>query len=100
MKQMKFTFKTTKATGQYRAFHNDHHAIKLDGREIGYISPVDFKIYVQVVKKDIMEDGNPNCPWKWIVLKTKSSSLSLKEAQDFIKKSNDLIHSRFNIFRG
>lgn len=31
---MKFTFKTTKATGRYRAFYSDFHKIKLNIDEI------------------------------------------------------------------
>lgn len=47
--------------------------IKLDGKVIGYISPPNWEksfwiARFSVIKKDMNEDKNPNCDWKWIRL--------------------------------
>ena len=93
---MKFTFKTTKPTGRYRSFDHPSHAIKLKKIEVGYITPeVPFIIRFKVTKADIAEDGNPNCPWKWIRLKKQSNSL--QEAKDFLNKYCDEIVAKYKI---
>lgn len=58
------TFKTIKPTGKYRSFYKPDHQVKLNGACVGSIDPDTFKITLMVVKKDINEDGNPNCPFK------------------------------------
>jgi len=94
---MGFTFKTEKPTGRYRSFDNDTHNIKLQKVEVGVIcSDKPFKIRLQVVKKDIMEDGNKNCPWKWITFKKESETLD--EAKKFLNDNFEAITSKFTIF--
>lgn len=91
----KFTFKTEKGTGRYRAFYSDTHYIKLGGLECGEIndsSPHKIRFMVYKTKE---EADKSNCKWKWITLKKESSSLL--EAKEFIKANNDYIQSKFNI---
>lgn len=83
---MKFIFKTDKPTGKWKAFQKDVHNIKLNGCEIGTIddeSP--HKVRLMVIKKDINEDGTPNCDWKWITLRAKFTSVS--EAKEWLNAS-------------
>jgi hypothetical protein len=73
---MKFTFKTDKVAERYGAFYPDIHHIKYNKKEVGCISDNGgFRIRLKVVKKDINEDKNPNCLWKWITLKQTFNSL-------------------------
>lgn len=79
-----FTFKTEKSTGRYASFFPDHHYIKLKKKKVGSIDDkYPHKIRFRVKKKDINEDGNPNCEWKWITLKRESNSVS--DAKQFLK---------------
>jgi hypothetical protein len=81
-----FTFKTEKPTGRYRSFDSNTNYIKLNKIEIGTISDeAPFIIRLRIIKTDIMENGNKNCPWKWIRLKKESASL--KEAKEFLKNN-------------
>jgi len=93
---MKFTFKTTPATGRYRSFYPDTHEIKFKRKVCGLITDqVPHKIRLQVVKKDINEDGNPNCSWKWITLKYEGKTL--QETKDFLNKNIDEIIKTHNL---
>jgi hypothetical protein len=84
---MKFTFKTNKATGMYRSFYPNTHIIKLNKLNVGEISDNEpYKIRLQIMKKDLMEDKNPNCDWRWITLKTPSFN-ELQEAKDWLNKN-------------
>ena len=95
---MKFTFKTDKPTGKWKSFDHSYHNIKLNGVNVGSIDDTEpFTIRFMVDKADINEDGNPNCPWKWISLKHKSSSL--QEAKEFVNKGYDIILARYKIHR-
>jgi hypothetical protein len=86
----KFTFKTVKATGKWRAFNPDHHEIKFKKQYVGWIDDdPPHKIHFRVIKKDINEDGSSNCEWKWIKLKQESKSV--QEAKDFVSKNTDRI---------
>jgi hypothetical protein len=49
-----------------------------------------------VIKKDILEDGNKNCPWKWIQLKQESSSL--EEAKEWLNENIDLVLGSFELY--
>jgi len=94
---MKFTFKTENPTGKYRAFFDPHIYIKIDKKVCGTIdSRSPFKIRLMVIKKDLMEDGNENCIWKWIVLKKKSESI--KEAKDYLNENIELIRKQFALY--
>ncbi len=93
---MKFTFKTDKSTGPYSSFYDDHHHIKLKKIKVGSIghkSP--HKIRLQVIKKDINEDGNPNCKWKNIQLK--KESLSLQDAKKYINENISKILGMYDL---
>jgi hypothetical protein len=99
---MKFTFKTQKSTGRYRSFFPPSYYIKLNKIECGlivgsnnYCDIPPYKIRLQVIKSDIMEDGNPNCDWKWITLKKESSSI--QEAKDFLNDHFESINSKYKI---
>jgi hypothetical protein len=94
---MKFTFKTEKSTGRYRGFFSDTHHIKLNKVKCGNIGDdKPFKIRLQVVKQDIMEDGNKNCSWKWITLKKESETL--EEAKKFLNDNFEAINKKFTIY--
>lgn len=97
MKTKKFTFKTSKPTGKWAWLSKPTHYIKLDKIQCGSIdheSP--HKIRLQVIKKDIMEDGNKNCPWKWVKLKHESKSVD--EAKEFLNKNVDVLLSMYELF--
>jgi hypothetical protein len=82
---MKFTFKTEKPTGKHKSLYPDTHYIKLQGHEVGVISHAyPFEIRLKVVKKDINEDSNPNCVWRWLTLARPSDSLV--EAQAYLNR--------------
>jgi len=93
---MKFTFKTEKPTGRYRSFDTETHYVKWNKVEIGTISPeTPFTIRLRVMKKDMTEDKNPNCPWRWI--KLKQQSISLDEAKKYLNDNIKLITDTFTI---
>ncbi len=94
---MKFTFKTANTTGKYRAFFQPDIYIRINKKVCGMIdtqSP--FKIRLMVIKKDLMEDGNPNCIWKWVVLKKQSESI--REAKDYLNENIKLIRQQFTLY--
>jgi len=93
---MKFTFKTTPATGKYRNFFPDSHEIKLKRKVCGMITDkAPYKIRLQVVKNDINEDKNPNCLWRWITLKYEGKTL--QETKDFLNANIDEIIKTHNL---
>ena len=95
---MKFTFKTHKPTGKWKAFSTPTHYIKLGNVLVGRIDDEHpHKIRLMVIKDDIMENGNPNCAWKWVCLTKNSNSIS--EAKEFINKYYDEITSKYNIVK-
>jgi len=92
----KFTFKTEKSTGRYRSFYNNINHIKLNKMCCGAIlDEKPYKIKLQVMKDDLIEDGNENCKWKWITLKKESQTL--QEAKDFLNENFDAINKKFKI---
>lgn len=94
---MKFTFKTNEPTGRYRSFYRPTYYIKLKRKEVGYIgSDKPHIIRLQIIKKDIMEDGNPNCSWRW--MKLKKTFDSIDEAKVFLNEHVDEIVSKFNLY--
>lgn len=101
MKAKKFTFKTEKDTGRYRAFYAHTHYIKFNKKDVGQIYSLDgynggpFKIQLRVIKKDIMEDGNPNCIWRNIILKKELATLP--EAKEWLNANIDLILSKYEL---
>lgn len=97
MKQKKFTFKIHKPTGRYRSFYSIRVDIKLDGKRVGSFNDNDFRIRLQVIKEDIMEDGNPNCVWKNILLKFKANSI--KETKVFLNENIEYILKKYKLYK-
>jgi hypothetical protein len=91
----KFTFKTEKPTGRYKSFYNVTHHVKYNKVEIGTIDDKTFKIRLRVIKQNILEDGNPNCSWKWITLKKESASIN--EAKQFLNDNIAKITSFYSL---
>ena len=90
-----FTFKTIKPTGKWRAFDNDEIIIKLDKKKCGNIQDKKpHTIRFMVNKEDINEDGNINCPWKWIRLKNEFTSI--EDAKLFLKENFEKL-SKLNL---
>ena len=81
-----FTFKTNKPTGRYHSFYPNTYEIKLNKISVGLIdSEFPYKIKFRIIKKDINEDGNKNCEWKWITLTRKNDSIY--SAKEFLKNN-------------
>ncbi len=95
---MKFTFKTENPAGKYKSFFNKTHFIKLNKISVGLIEDKTYKIRLQVIKKDINEDRNLNCSWRWITLKRENKSL--QEAKDFLNKYFIEITTKYNLYKG
>ena len=99
----KFTFKTEKSTGRYRAFFQEAHHIKYNKIEVGLIREIQacdklsehFKISLMVMKTAEITDNNPNCPWKWIHLKTQFESLDA--AKVWLNENVQTITSKFTL---
>lgn len=100
----KFTFKIHKSTGRYSSFYPDYCDIKLNGIKVGGIQqtkniiPNKFSIGFMVVKKEDMENKNPNCEWEWVWLKHKTDTI--QEAKEFIIKLSDEIQEQLNLYMG
>ena len=95
-KKIKFTFKTTRPTGSYAWLHKPYYDVLLNKNKVGAIDPEKpYTINLMVVKKDILEDGNPNCPWKWIHLKKESESLD--EAKIFLNENIEPLLIKYKI---
>jgi hypothetical protein len=96
---MKFTFKKSKTPkGLASIGHITTSYIKLNGFEVGCIlEKAPFKIRLMVIKKDIMEDGNPNCYWKWITLKKESKTLI--EVKEFLNNNIDKILEKYKLIQ-
>lgn len=83
---MPFTFKTIKPKGRWASFNSNENQIKLNKKQVGSIDDeIPFKIRLMIIKKDIGEDGNTNCPWKWIQLKHEFESI--KQAQIWLNQN-------------
>ena len=94
--KVKFTFKTEKPTGRYKSFSSNYNYIKLNGSNVGSIDDEKpYKIRLMVYKKDMKEDGNPNCDWKWIILKVGFDNLD--DAKNFVLSNATKIVSQFNL---
>lgn len=94
---MKFTFKTIKPTGKYKAFFPTSHTIKLGKSVVGEINEEDFKIRLMVIKDNINEDKNPRCVWKMVTLVKKNSSL--QEAKDFLNQNFKAINEKYRLYQ-
>lgn len=87
----KFTLKKINPTGKYKSFYEPDILIKYNRKECGTVYKKDnlYKIRLMVYKKDITEDGNPNCKWKWIALKGDFNDLD--SVKDFLNKNSKAI---------
>jgi hypothetical protein len=95
-KKIKFTFKTTRPTGSYAWLHKPYIDVLLNKNKVGAIDPEKpYRLRLMVMKADIMEDGNPNCPWKWISLKHESESLD--DAKNFLNENIDTVLTKYKI---
>lgn len=85
----KFTFKTVKSQGRYRAFYSDNIQIKLDGKVVGSIDDKPpYKVSFMVEKNGTtITDSNPKCSWKNITFKQESESLD--KAKEWILSKTD-----------
>ena len=93
---MKFTFKTEKPSGKYKSFYPSAHYIKLKKKVVGEITDSNpHKIRLAVFKDDVMEDGNPNCLWKWVRLK--NAFEDVEAAKTFLNANIKIILDRFNL---
>lgn len=100
MKKNKFTFKTENPTGKWKSFDNPIHYIKFNKTVVGNISLNEqeiYQIYLMVIKKDINEDKNPNCEWKWILLKQESQTLDF--SKEWLNENIDLILSKYTLIQ-
>lgn len=94
----KFTFKTEKPVGKWKAFDSENHYIKLNGKQVGSIAiKAPFKLTFMVLKTDADKnpDKNPNCSWKHITLKKEFESL--QEAKDFANANIDRIMKAYTL---
>ena len=92
-----FTFKTQKSTGRYSSFYPNHHYIKLKKKKVGSIDDTyPHRIRLRVKKKDINEDGKPNCEWKWITLKRESNLVA--DAKQFVKDNFAIIIEKYELY--
>ena len=99
-KLRKFTFKTIKPKGPFSSFHSSQNLIKFEKAQVGLITDkFPHKIRLMVFKKDINEDSNPNCEWKWIEFKRKFDSVY--DAKVWINKSEiiEQIHKKHNLHK-
>lgn len=99
-KKNKFTFKLDKPSGAYRSFYKPSCDIKLNKRVCGSITYTKiinvFEIRFMVIKTDIMEDGNPNCVWRWVNV-TKNFS-TIDKAKEWIRQRNDSIQDELKLY--
>ena len=93
----KFTFKKTIHEGQYRSFEKDHTTIKLNKKEVGYISEVEPRLYRAyfAVKRKLIEKTKKGSAFKWIYIRKVFESE--KAAREFIKENNDKIQTNLNL---
>jgi hypothetical protein len=81
MNNKKFTFKTERVAGSYAGFYPDYIYIKHNKIKVGNIdSKKPYGISLKIYKKDIMENGNPNCEWRWAHFKKEFESVDAAEA--------------------
>lgn len=98
----KFTFKTEQPTGQWSSFYSPTHLIKYNKKVCGNLSGDNLasdrnvKIRLSIIKKDINEDNNPNCTWRWIQFKKVFTTL--QEAKNWLNENREKIFSQFELY--
>ena len=73
----KFSIRTKKPTGKWGWTQHSTISIIYNKKKVGALYLLTeagtnihkFQISLVVLKKDIMEDNNPNCVWRWVRLK-------------------------------
>lgn len=91
--------KQAKGTGLSAVGHPKQNIdIKLDKKRIGTIYAPNWQqgkweVSFAIKKKDIMEDGNPNCEWRWVNFKENFYTDFL--AKEFVKEMFDKINSTY-----
>lgn len=74
---MRITIKANRPTGRFKSFYDSYIDIKCDGEIIGSIeNEVPHKIRLHAIKKDINEDGNLNCKWRWKTVKASFNNIA------------------------
>lgn len=92
----KFTFKTTKPTGKYRAFDSAYHEIKFQKQICGSITDQQpHQIRFQVLKTEDELAKESNCVWKWVTLKKQFSTIS--EVKNWLNHNRGLIHKQLQL---
>ena len=87
----KFTFKKTIHEGRYRSFEKDHTTIKLDKKEVGFITEFEsgeYKVYFAVKKEKTAR--NP-AQFRWIKIQKVFNNEN--SARQFVKENNDKIQT-------
>jgi len=95
---MKFTFKKTIHEGRYRSFELDHTTIKLNKKEVGYISKSrensQYTVYFAIKKEKTEKEP---ASFKWIHLKKRFDSE--QSAREKIKKLENKIQIELNLYQ-
>lgn len=93
----KFTFKKTPRTGRYGSFELKNTVIKLDKKEVGYITENhDGEYNIAFAVKKARTKENP-APFRWAFFKKSFSSE--KDARQFVKDYNDKIQTRYDLYK-
>jgi hypothetical protein len=79
------------------------YIIKIDGKDVGRIAPPSWSsnnkqwvIRLTINKKDINEDGNPNCSWKWVELVKRFDTE--ESAREYLKENKDKIFGNLDLY--
>lgn len=92
---MKFRFKTEKPTGKYSWLYKPTHYIKIRNIVVGNIDHDEpYKIRLKVYKNYL--DNNPNCEWRWIMLKYNPKSVD--DAKWFLNAHFDIITTKYKLY--
>jgi hypothetical protein len=101
---MRFTFKKNQSTGRYASFDDPSYDIKFNKKRVGNISLEKshtigpYRVMLMINKKDINEDGNPNCEWRWITFSKRFETI--EDAKKWLNDRVDIITSTHNLHFG
>lgn len=94
-----FSIREIKPTGKWKSFSESEYQVKLDKQIVGeLVYKKSFKVRLMVIKKDINEDGNPNCIWRWAILKT-SELKTKEEVKSWLNENATAIIAHFNLHK-
>lgn len=94
----KFTFKKNTPVGKFAVFQTKYTDIKFNKKVCGSINrdrEYKWKILLSVMKNEKFNDGNENCDWMNIVLKTVFEKE--EQARDFLNNNIDKIMDTFTL---